>query len=227
MRIVEELVEIWPNEVCDISEAGDNKECPFRVGLVTENYIYHFGDLPCFVLGAIYIVHQYGVRDAPGANTLHTDKIFIYEVTCSSGVQKCLDGVHLAGVGGTDLDGENDGRSVGIKSIGGESFGKSLFLFGPPGQGFPDQSGGGGASIGLQLSVLTSSTFNTANLFTNSDQDALFAGCTKQNPLRGQSILPLPLLHLLEPSSLQLIPPFALQLTFGHPNDRGSPSQDG
>ena len=36
--------------------------------------------------------------------------------------------------------------------------------------------------MGSQISVLTSSMFNTANLFTDSDWGALFAGCTKQNP---------------------------------------------
>jgi len=51
-----------------LSKAGDSKECPFRVGLVTEDYIYYFRDLPCFVGGAIYVVHWYGARDTPGAN---------------------------------------------------------------------------------------------------------------------------------------------------------------
>jgi len=36
-----------------LSKAGDGKECPFGVDLVTENYIYHFGDLTYFVKGAI------------------------------------------------------------------------------------------------------------------------------------------------------------------------------
>jgi len=167
------------------------------------------------------------VRDAPGANTLRTDKIFIYEAACSSGVQKCLDGVHFAGVSGTDLDGEDDRRSVDMESIGGELFGESFFPFRPLKQGFPDWSGGGDATIGSQISVLTSSMFNTANLFTDSDRGALFASCTKQNPSWGRSILPLLLLRPSEPSSLQLIPPFVLRLTFGHPSDGGSPSQDG
>ena len=118
------------------------------MGLVTENYVYHFGDLPCFIGGAVYIVYQYGARDTPGTNTLHMDKIFIYKAAHSSRVQKHLDGVHLAGVGSTDLDGEDDGHSVGIESIGRESFGKSLFPFGPLRQGFPDQSEGEGVTIG-------------------------------------------------------------------------------
>ena len=50
--------------------------------------------------------------------------------------------MHLAGVGGTDLNREDDGCSVGIKSVGGELFGESLFSFGSPRQGFPVQSGG-------------------------------------------------------------------------------------
>ena len=74
-------------------------------------------------------------------------------------------------------------------------------------------------TIGLQLSVLTSSMFNIANLFTDSNQGTLFADRTKQNPPQGWSIFPLSLLHLSEPSSLQLIPLFAPQLTFGHSND--------
>jgi len=124
-------------------EAGDSEECPFRVSLVTEYYVYHFRDLPCFIGGAIYIVHQYGARDALGGNIFRMDKIFIYEAACSSGVQKRLDGVHLAGVGGTDLDRKNNRHSMGIKSIGGESFGESLLLFGLPRQSFPVWSGGG------------------------------------------------------------------------------------
>jgi len=207
-----------------LSKAGDSEECPFGVGLVMENYVYHFGDLPCFVGGAVHIVHWYGARDALGANTLCTDKIFIYEATHSSGVQKHLDRVYLAGIGGTDLDREDNEHSMGIESVGRESFGESLFPFGSLRQGFPDRSGGGDVTIGSQLSVLTSSTFNTANLFTDSDQGILFASHTKQNPPWGQSILPLPLLHLSEPSSLQLISLFAPWLTFGHPNDGGSPS---
>ena len=74
------------------------------------------------------------------------------------------------------------------------------------------------ASIGSQVSVLISSIFNTGNLFTNGDQGPLFASHTKQNPL--------PLLHPSEPSSLQSVPPFVLQLTFRRPSSRGSPSQD-
>jgi len=34
----------------------------------------------------IHIVHWYRVRDALGAYTFYTDKIFIYEVAYSSGV---------------------------------------------------------------------------------------------------------------------------------------------
>jgi len=167
-----EVVVLEPSIAKDhtlLFKAGDSKECPFGVGLVTENYVYHFGDLSCFIGGAVYIVYQYGARDTSGANTLYMDKIFIYEAAHSSGVQKRLDGVHLAGVGGTNLDGEDDGYSVGIESIGRESFGKSLFLFGPLRQGFPDQSGGEGATIDSQLFILTSSMFNTTNLFTDSD----------------------------------------------------------
>ena len=65
----------------------------------------------------------------------------------------------------------------------------------------------GGASIGSQVSVLTSSTSNTANLLTSSDQGALFAGHAKQNPPPERSQLPLLLLHPSRPSNLQSILP--------------------
>jgi len=91
-----------------LSEAEDSKERPFRVGFVTENYIYYFGDLTCFVGRAIHVVHRYRARDALGVNTFHVDKVSIYEVACSSRVQKCLDGMHLAGVCGADFYWEDD-----------------------------------------------------------------------------------------------------------------------
>jgi len=69
-----------------LSKAGDSEEHPFGVSFVTEDYIHHFGDLTCLIGGAIYIVHWYGARDALGAHTFRMDKIFIYEVACSSGV---------------------------------------------------------------------------------------------------------------------------------------------
>ena len=80
-----------------------------------------------------------------------------------------------------------------------------------------------GASIGSQTSVLTSSMFNTTNLFTNSNRGALFAGRTKQNPPLGQSPLPLPLLHPSRPLNLQSILPVALQLASGRPSGESSP----
>jgi len=101
----------------------DSEECPFRVGLIMENYVYHFRDLPCFVRGAIYVEHRYGTRDVPGANTLRMDKVLIYEVACSSGVQKRLDRMYLASVSGTDLYRKNNRCSTGIKGIGRESSG--------------------------------------------------------------------------------------------------------
>jgi len=85
----------------------------------------------------------------------------------------------------------------------------------------------GGASIGSQISVLTSSMFNTANLFTNSDRDALFAGYTKQNPLPGRGQLPLLLLYLSRPSNLQSILPVALRLTFRCLSSGSSPLRGG
>ena len=46
-----------------------------------------------------------------------------------------------------------------------------------------------GVSIGSMISVLISFTFNTENLFTNSDWGTLFASHTKQNPPLEQSTL--------------------------------------
>jgi len=40
-----------------LPEVEDSEEHPFRVDLVIEDYIYYFGDLTCFVRGAVYIVH--------------------------------------------------------------------------------------------------------------------------------------------------------------------------
>ena len=113
------------------------------MSLITEYYVYYFGDLPCFVGGAVYVVHRYRVRDAPGGNIFRMDKILIYEAAYSSRVQKRLDRVYLAGVSSTDLDREDDGHSAGIESVGRELFRESLLPFGPPRQGFPVQSGRG------------------------------------------------------------------------------------
>jgi len=113
------------------------------VGLITENYIYYFRDLSCFVRGAVYVEHRYGTRDAPGTDTFHTDKILVYEVASGSGVQKCFDEMHLASVDGTDLNRQDNRRSAGVEGVGGESFGESFLPFGSPRQGCPDRSGGG------------------------------------------------------------------------------------
>ena len=90
------------------SEARDSKKHPFGVGFVTENHVYHFRDLTYLVGGAIYVVHQYGARDALGVNAFRLDEVSIYEVACGSGVQKRLNGMHLAGVCGTDFYWEDD-----------------------------------------------------------------------------------------------------------------------
>jgi len=125
-----------------LPEVRDSKECPFGVGLITEDYIYYFRDLSCFIRGAIHVEHWYGTRDAPGTNTFHMDKILVYEVASGSRVQKRFDGMHLAGVGGTNLY-KGDRRSAGIKGVGRESSGEFFFPFGPLRQGCPDRSGGG------------------------------------------------------------------------------------
>jgi len=105
------------------SEARDSEERPFGVGFVTENHIYHFRDLTCLVGGAVYVVHRYRAKDAPGVNAFRSDKVSIYEVVRGSGVQKHLDRMHLAGVCGTDFYQEDDRRSTGIKGVDGELFG--------------------------------------------------------------------------------------------------------
>jgi len=126
-----------------LPKVRDGEECPFGVGLITEDHIYHFGDLSCFVRGAVYVEHRYGTRDAPGTDTFSTDKILVYEVAGGSGVQKRFDGMHLAGVSGTDLDRQDNRRSAGVEGVGGELFGESFLPFGSPRQGCPDRRGGG------------------------------------------------------------------------------------
>jgi len=103
-----------------LPEVRDGEEYPFRVSLITEDHIYHFRDLFCFVRGTVHVEHQYGARDVLGANTLRTDKVFIYEVVRSSGVQKRLDGIYFASVSDTDLYREDDKRSAGIEDVGEE-----------------------------------------------------------------------------------------------------------
>jgi len=125
-----------------LPKVGDGKERPFRVGLITEDYIHHFRDLPCFVRGAVYVEHRYGTRDAPGTDTFCTDKILVYEVAGGSGVQKRFDRMYLAGVGGTDLNRQDDRRSAGVEGVGGELFGESFLPFGSPRQSCPDRSRG-------------------------------------------------------------------------------------
>jgi len=125
-----------------LPEVRDGKERPFRVGLIMEDYIYYFKDLSCFIRGAVHVEHWYGTRNAPGTNTLRTDKILVYEVAGGSRVQKRFDGMHLTGVGGTNLYRQDDRRSAGIEGVGRELSGEFFFLFGPLRQGCPDWSGG-------------------------------------------------------------------------------------
>ena len=105
------------------SEAGDSEECPFRVGFVMENHVYHFRNLTCLIGGAIHIVHRYGARDALGVNAFCLDEVLIYEVARSSGVQKRLDGMHLAGVCGADFYWQDDRHPVSVEDVDGEPFG--------------------------------------------------------------------------------------------------------
>jgi len=106
-----------------LPEVRDGEEYPFRVGFITEDHVYHFRDLSGFVRGTVHVEHWYGARDVLGADTLCTDKIFIYEIACGSGVQKRFDRMHFASVSGTDLYREDDRRSMGIEGVGGESSG--------------------------------------------------------------------------------------------------------
>jgi len=69
-----------------LPKVRDGEECPFGVGLITEDYIHYFGDLSCFVRGAVYIEHWYGTGDALGIDTFIMDKILVYEVASGSGV---------------------------------------------------------------------------------------------------------------------------------------------
>jgi len=126
-----------------LSEAGDSEECSFGVGFVAEDYVYNFGDLACLVGGTVHVVHRYGVRDAPGVDAFRSDEVSIYEVARSSGVQKCFDGMHLAGVGGTDFYREDDRRSAGVEGVDGELFGQPFFPFWLLGLRCPVQIGGG------------------------------------------------------------------------------------
>jgi len=105
------------------SEAGDSEECPFGVGFVTENYVYYFRDLACLIGGTVYVVHWYGMRDAPGINTFLTDKVSIYEVACSSRVQKRLDGMHLASICGADFYWKDNQCPTSIEGVDGKLFG--------------------------------------------------------------------------------------------------------
>jgi len=103
-----------------LPEVGDGKEHPFGVGFITEDHVYHFRDLSSFIRGTVHIEYWYGARDVPGANTLRTDKIFIYEIACSSGVQKHFDGMYFTSVSGTNLYREDDRCSMGVEGVGGE-----------------------------------------------------------------------------------------------------------
>jgi len=86
-----------------LPEAGDSEERSFGVGFVAEDYVYNFGDPACFIGGAVHIVHRYGAREAPSVNTFRPYEVSIYKVARSSGVQKCFNRVHLAGVCGANF----------------------------------------------------------------------------------------------------------------------------
>jgi len=103
-----------------LPEIGDGEEHPFGVGFITEDHVYHFGDLSGFIRGTVHVEHWYGARDVLGANTLHMDKIFIYEIACSSGVQKCFDGMYFASVSGTDFYREDNRCSASVEGVGEE-----------------------------------------------------------------------------------------------------------
>jgi len=207
-----------------LSEAGDSKECPFGVDFVAEDYIYNFGDLACLVGGAVHVVHQYGARDVPSVNTFHIDKVskLLIAPESKSVLTECTS---LMSVVLTSI-----GRMINIlqasRILTESHLGNLFFHFGFQGYVVLSrvEEKREGASIGSLISVLTSSTSNTANLLTSSDWGAIFAGRAKQNPPPELSKPLLPLLHPSGPLNLQLVPPSAPRLTFGRPNDRSSPS---
>jgi len=106
-----------------LPEVRDGKEHPFGVGFIMKDHVYHFGDLSGFVRGTVYVEHWYRARDVPGANTLCTDKIFVYEIACGFRVQKHFDRMYFASVSGTNLYREDDRHSVGIEGVGREPSG--------------------------------------------------------------------------------------------------------
>jgi len=106
-----------------LPEVGDGEEHSFGVGFITEDHVYHFRDLSGFIRRTVHVEHRYGARDVPDANTLCTDKIFIYEIACGSGVQKHFDGMYFASVSGTDLYREDDRCSAGVEGVGRKSSG--------------------------------------------------------------------------------------------------------
>ena len=74
----------------------------------------------------------------------------------------------------------------------------SLFsYFGFQGRAFLSRVEVMSVSISSLVSVLVSFTFNTANLFTNSDWGTLFTSHAKQNPLLERGKLPPPPLYPL------------------------------
>jgi len=104
-----------------LPKVRDGEKYPFGVGLIAEDHVYHFRDLSGFVRGTVHVEYWYGARDVLGADTLRTDKIFIYEIACGSGVQKRFDRMYFASVSGTDLYREDDRCSAGIEGVGRES----------------------------------------------------------------------------------------------------------
>jgi len=121
-----QIMVLEPNVTEDhalLPEVGDGEEHSFGVGFIIEDHVYHFGDLSGFIRETVHVEHRYGARDVPGANTLRTDEIFIYEIACGSRVQKRFDEMYFASVSGTDLYREDNRRSAGIKGVGRESSG--------------------------------------------------------------------------------------------------------
>jgi len=212
-----------------LSEAGDSEERPFGVGFVAEDYVYNFGDLACLVGGAVHVVHCYGARDAPSVNTFLQMKSQSIKLPvapeskstlmeCTSLVSVVLTSIRRM------IDVPRASRVLTESRLG------NLFsYFGCRGcvvlSGVEEEREG--ASIGSLISVLTSSMSNTMNLLTSSNQSTLFASRAKQNPPLGLSKSLLSLLYPSEPLNLQSVPPSAPRLTFGHPNNGGSPLQDG
>jgi len=174
-----------------LPKVRDGEECPFGVGLITEDHIYHFGDLSCFVREPSTLNTGMGQEMLRVLIPLVRTKSLSMKLPVVPESKSALTEYTLL----VSVVPISIGRMIDVpraSRVLAESCLGSLFshlglrskavLTGGEGEK-------GGMSIGSQTSVLTSSTSNTANLLTSGDQGALFAGRVKQNPPLGKSQL--------------------------------------